>query len=92
MELKRAVITGLGVVAVDITDRKRMEEGQLALTRNGGSMADAGSVSYMFARKGVVIVPKASLPWALLLVAALLIRLAAGGVGRFGTPTEAGVP
>ena len=29
-----------------------------ALTRNGGSLADAGSVSYMFARKGVVLVPK----------------------------------
>jgi len=39
-----------------------------------------------------LIVPKASLPWALLLVAALLIRLAAGGVGRFGTPPEEGVP
>jgi transcriptional/translational regulatory protein YebC/TACO1 len=30
-----------------------------ALTRNGGNLADAGSVSYMFTRKGVVIVPKA---------------------------------
>jgi transcriptional/translational regulatory protein YebC/TACO1 len=30
-----------------------------ALTRNGGNLADAGSVSYMFSRKGVVIVPKA---------------------------------
>jgi transcriptional/translational regulatory protein YebC/TACO1 len=29
-----------------------------ALTRNGGSMADPGSVSYLFHRKGVVIVPK----------------------------------
>jgi len=29
-----------------------------ALTRNGGSMADPGSVSYMFHRKGVVIVTK----------------------------------
>jgi len=29
-----------------------------ALTRNAGSLADAGSVAYMFARKGVVIVPK----------------------------------
>src|SRR5688500_6094927 len=33
-------------------------EGRTALTRNGGSFADAGSVSYMFSRKGVVIVPK----------------------------------
>jgi transcriptional/translational regulatory protein YebC/TACO1 len=29
----------------------------MALTRNGGTMADAGSVSYLFSRKGVVIVP-----------------------------------
>jgi transcriptional/translational regulatory protein YebC/TACO1 len=29
-----------------------------ALTRNGGTFADAGSVSYLFNRKGVVIVPK----------------------------------
>ena len=32
----------------------------MALTRNGGSMADAGSVSYLFSRKGVVIVPKSA--------------------------------
>jgi YebC/PmpR family DNA-binding regulatory protein len=30
-----------------------------ALTRNGGSLADAGSVAYLFTRKGVVLVPKA---------------------------------
>ena len=29
-----------------------------AFSRNGGSMADAGSVSYMFHRKGVIIVEK----------------------------------
>ncbi len=32
---------------------------RVAMTRNGGSMADPGSVSYLFARKGVVIVPAA---------------------------------
>jgi YebC/PmpR family DNA-binding regulatory protein len=32
-----------------------------ALTRNGGTFADAGSVSYLFNRKGVVLVPKATL-------------------------------
>jgi transcriptional/translational regulatory protein YebC/TACO1 len=31
------------------------------MTRNGGNMADPGSVSYMFNRKGVVIVPKGDL-------------------------------
>ena len=35
-------------------------EVRVAVTRNGGSMADPGSVSYMFNRKGVVIVAKAA--------------------------------
>ncbi|HZE00083.1 MAG TPA: YebC/PmpR family DNA-binding transcriptional regulator, partial [Micromonosporaceae bacterium] len=34
-------------------------EVRVALTRNGGTLADAGSVSYMFSRKGVVLVPSA---------------------------------
>ena len=33
---------------------------RVAVTRNGGSMADPGSVSYMFNRKGVVLVTKIS--------------------------------
>jgi transcriptional/translational regulatory protein YebC/TACO1 len=28
------------------------------MTRNGGSMADPGSVSYLFNRKGLIVVPK----------------------------------
>ena len=32
-------------------------EVRVAMTRNGGSMADPGSVSYLFNRKGVVLVP-----------------------------------
>ena len=36
-------------------------EVRTALTRNGGSLADAGSVAYMFSRKGVVLVPRGSL-------------------------------
>jgi YebC/PmpR family DNA-binding regulatory protein len=31
---------------------------RVAFTRNGGSMADPGSVSYMFHRKGVIVVEK----------------------------------
>ena len=34
-------------------------EVRTAMTRNGGSMADPGSVSYLFSRKGVIVVPKA---------------------------------
>jgi len=33
---------------------------RVAVTRNGGSMADPGSVSYLFNRKGVIIVTKSS--------------------------------
>jgi YebC/PmpR family DNA-binding regulatory protein len=33
-------------------------EVRVAVTRNGGNMADPGSVSYLFSRKGVVIVKK----------------------------------
>jgi len=35
-------------------------EVRVAVTRNGGTMADPGSVSYMFNRKGVVLVTKVS--------------------------------
>jgi YebC/PmpR family DNA-binding regulatory protein len=46
-----------------LTDNRNRaaSEVRVAVTRNGGSMADPGSVSYMFNRKGVVIVPKGSL-------------------------------
>ena len=39
-----------------------------------------------------MIVPKASWAWLALVAAALLIRSAAAGVGRFGRPHEEGVP
>ncbi|MGA9749115.1 MAG: YebC/PmpR family DNA-binding transcriptional regulator [Nocardioides sp.] len=42
----------------DNRNRAAMEV-RTAMTRNGGSLADPGSVSYMFNRKGVVIVPAA---------------------------------
>ena len=41
----------------DNRNRAAMEV-RTAMTRNGGSLADPGSVSYMFNRKGVVIVPQ----------------------------------
>src|ERR671939_241242 len=43
----------------DNRNRAAMEV-RTALSRNGGTFADAGSVSYLFNRKGVVIVPKGS--------------------------------
>ena len=41
------------------------------MTRNGGSMADPGSVAYLFNRKGIVMVPKAALSEDDVLVAVL---------------------
>jgi YebC/PmpR family DNA-binding regulatory protein len=54
---------GVAVLIECLTDNRNRaaSEVRVAMTRNGGSMADPGSVSYLFARKGVVIVPKAEL-------------------------------
>jgi len=43
-----------------LTDNRNRaaSEVRTALTRNGGSLADPGSVAYLFTRKGVVIMPK----------------------------------
>ncbi|MBB6171041.1 YebC/PmpR family DNA-binding regulatory protein [Nocardiopsis mwathae] len=51
---------GVALLVECLTDNRNRaaSEVRVAVTRNGGSMADAGSVSYLFTRKGVVIVPK----------------------------------
>ncbi|XVS61388.1 YebC/PmpR family DNA-binding transcriptional regulator [Actinosynnema sp. CA-299493] len=51
---------GVAVLVECLTDNRNRaaSEVRTAMSRNGGSMADPGSVSYMFTRKGVVIVPK----------------------------------
>jgi len=51
---------GVAVLIECLTDNRNRAatDVRTALTRNGGSLADAGSVSYLFSRKGVVIVPK----------------------------------
>jgi YebC/PmpR family DNA-binding regulatory protein len=51
---------GVAILIECLTDNRNRAatEVRTALTRNGGSLADAGSVSYLFSRKGVVIVPK----------------------------------
>ena len=50
---------GVALLVECLTDNRNRAAGEVrtAMTRNGGSMADAGSVAYMFSRKGVVIVP-----------------------------------
>ncbi|HLU33375.1 MAG TPA: YebC/PmpR family DNA-binding transcriptional regulator [Natronosporangium sp.] len=51
---------GVALLIECLTDNRNRaaSEVRTALTRNGGSLADAGSVAYLFNRKGVVIVPK----------------------------------
>jgi len=51
---------GTAILIECLTDNKNRAaaEVRVAVTRNGGSMADPGSVSYLFARKGVVLVEK----------------------------------
>jgi YebC/PmpR family DNA-binding regulatory protein len=52
---------GVAFLVECLTDNKNRAamEVRTAVTRNGGTMADPGSVSRLFTRKGVVIVPKA---------------------------------
>jgi YebC/PmpR family DNA-binding regulatory protein len=52
---------GVAVLVECLTDNRNRAAADVrtALTRNGGSMADPGSVSYLFHRKGVVLVSKA---------------------------------
>ncbi|AXE76870.1 MULTISPECIES: YebC/PmpR family DNA-binding transcriptional regulator [Streptomyces] len=54
---------GVAVLIECLTDNRNRaaSDVRVAMTRNGGSMADPGSVSYLFNRKGVVIVPKGGL-------------------------------
>src|SRR5580765_276299 len=54
---------GVAVLIECLTDNKNRAamEVRTAMNRNGGSMADPGSVAYLFNRKGVVILPKSGL-------------------------------
>jgi YebC/PmpR family DNA-binding regulatory protein len=51
---------GVAVLIECLTDNRNRAamEVRTAMTRNGGSMADPGSVAYLFNRKGVVLVPE----------------------------------
>ena len=54
---------GVAVLIECLTDNRNRAAAEVrtALTRNGGTLADPGSVSYLFSRKGVVVVPRGSL-------------------------------
>jgi YebC/PmpR family DNA-binding regulatory protein len=51
---------GVAILVECLTDNRNRaaSEVRVAMTRNGGSMADPNSVSYLFDRKGVVVLPK----------------------------------
>ncbi|GAA1471354.1 YebC/PmpR family DNA-binding transcriptional regulator [Corynebacterium felinum] len=54
---------GVAVLIECLTDNRNRAatEVRTAMTRNGGNMAESGAVSYMFERKGVVLVNKGEL-------------------------------
>jgi YebC/PmpR family DNA-binding regulatory protein len=51
---------GVAILVECLTDNRNRaaSEVRVAMTRNGGSMANPNSVSYLFDRKGVVVLPK----------------------------------
>ncbi|WP_031465694.1 YebC/PmpR family DNA-binding transcriptional regulator [Sciscionella sediminilitoris] len=54
---------GVALLIECLTDNRNRAAGEVrtAMTRNGGTMADPGSVQYLFERKGVVLVTKGEL-------------------------------
>lgn len=53
---------GVAIMIECLSDNRNRaaSEVRVAVTRNGGTMADPGSVSYLFHRKGIIVVNKAS--------------------------------
>ncbi|AEF40262.1 YebC/PmpR family DNA-binding transcriptional regulator [Hoyosella subflava] len=51
---------GVAVLIECLTDNRNRAAGEVrtAMSRNGGNMADPGSVAYLFSRKGVVVLEK----------------------------------
>lgn len=51
---------GVAILVECLTDNRNRaaSDVRVALTRNGGNLADPGSVAYLFNRRGVVMVPK----------------------------------
>jgi YebC/PmpR family DNA-binding regulatory protein len=64
---------GVAILIECLTDNRNRAatEVRLAVTRNGGTMADPGSVAYNFTRKGVFLLPKGELTEDDLLLAVL---------------------
>ena len=53
---------GIAILMDCVTDNRNRTTGELRhmLTKNGGRMADAGAVQYMFHSKGVLVVPRSA--------------------------------
>ncbi len=51
---------GIAVLVECLTDNRNRAAAEVrtAFTRNGGQLADPGSVAYLFSRKGIIVVPK----------------------------------
>ncbi len=64
---------GVALLVECLTDNRNRAAGEVrtAMTRNGGNLADPGSVAYLFARKGVVTLEKGGLSEDDLLLAVL---------------------
>ena len=54
---------GVAMLIECLTDNRNRAAGEVrvAMTRNGGNLADPGSVAYLFARKGEIVLDKAEL-------------------------------
>src|ERR1700760_835611 len=79
---------GVAVLIECLTDNRNRAAGEVrvAMTRNGGNMADPGSVSYLFSRKGVVTLEKNGLSEDDVL--APVLEAGAGGVNDLGDALE----
>ncbi len=55
---------GVAVMVACLTDNRNRtaQEVRRAFTRNGGTLADPGATAWMFARKGVILVERATFP------------------------------
>jgi YebC/PmpR family DNA-binding regulatory protein len=64
--------SGVAVIVECLTDNRNRTGAEIrsVFTRNGGSMAEPGAVSWQFQRKGVVLVPRSVAEDDLMLVAA----------------------
>jgi YebC/PmpR family DNA-binding regulatory protein len=65
--------SGVAIMIECLTDNRNRAatDVRVAVTRNGGTMADPGSVSYLFSRKGIVTVPRGAVAEDDLLLAVL---------------------